>query len=53
MLDGIIVGGSSLEHVTDNLDALQHGPLDPSKNTSSVLALHNSYNMYHCILKMW
>ena len=31
ILDGIIVGGSSLKHITDNLDALEDGPLNPSK----------------------
>ena len=39
MLDGIIIGGSSLEHITDNLDALHHEPLDPSE-IFSIIALH-------------
>ena len=51
MLDGIIIGGSSLKHITDNLDALQHGPLDHSEIISSVIVLHKySYYLYHCIL---
>ena len=31
MLDGIIIGGSSLKHIISNLDVLEDGPLDPSK----------------------
>ena len=29
--DGIIVGGSSLKHINDNLDSFNDGPLDPSE----------------------
>ena len=38
-LDGIIIGGSSLQHITDNLDAANDGPLDPSKKYWSLLPL--------------
>jgi len=32
--DGIITGGSSLEHINENLDAFDDGPLDAGKITS-------------------
>ena len=32
--DGIIIGGSSLKHVNDNMVAFNDGPLDPSKYLS-------------------
>ena len=27
-LDGIIIGGSKMEHLKSNLKSLEHGPLD-------------------------
>ena len=38
--DGIIIGGSSLQHVTDNLDATNDGPLDPSEKYYQFLPLY-------------
>ena len=35
--DGIIIGGSSLKHINDNLDAFNDGPLDPSKYLSPIM----------------
>ena len=37
--DGVIIGGSSLKHVTDNLDSFEDGPLDPGKKKTSALVV--------------
>lgn len=37
ILDGIIIGGSSLKHIISNLNVLEDGPLDPGKITSAVV----------------
>ena len=39
--DGIIIGGSSLQHITDNLDAASDGPLDPSETYCQLLPFYS------------
>ena len=42
-LDGIILGGSSLEHIIANIDACKEGPLDESQSHDSHMTVTSLY----------
>ena len=52
--DGIIIGGSLLQHITDSLDATNDGPLDPSKKYYQLLPFYSiSIGVVKAIDQAW
>lgn len=51
--DGVVIGGSCIEHMVENLDHCEEGPLDNRESKYIIIIMFDSLDLALCIIHVY